>query len=60
MNYLYFGDCFHLLRDIIPDESVDLIFIDHSFKLNLPKQNITFKAALLKGKLKQSQIMLEV
>jgi 16S rRNA G966 N2-methylase RsmD len=60
MNYLYFGDFLNLRRDIIPDELVDLIFIDHPFKLKLPKQNITFKAAQLKGKLKQSQIMLEV
>ena len=28
MNYLFLGDCYDILRNDIPDESVDLIYID--------------------------------
>jgi len=31
MNYLFFGDCYDILRNDIPDESVDLIYIDPPF-----------------------------
>lgn len=31
MNTLYLGDCLNVLRDNIPDESVDLIYIDPPF-----------------------------
>jgi site-specific DNA-methyltransferase (adenine-specific) len=31
MNYLHFGDCLEVLRSEIPDESVDLIYIDPPF-----------------------------
>ena len=31
MNTLYLGDCLNVLRDSIPDESVDLIYIDPPF-----------------------------
>jgi len=31
MNYLFFGDCYDILRNNIPDESVDLIYIDLPF-----------------------------
>ena len=31
MNYLYLGDCLNVLRDNIPDESVDLVYIDPPF-----------------------------
>lgn len=31
MKALYFGDCLHILREHIPDESVDLIYLDPPF-----------------------------
>lgn len=31
MNTLYLGDCLYVLRDSVPDESVDLIYIDPPF-----------------------------
>tara|TARA_B100002003_G_C13806891_1_gene397954 strand:+ start:454 stop:579 length:126 start_codon:yes stop_codon:yes gene_type:complete len=31
MNYLFFGDGYDILRNNIPDESVDLIYIDLPF-----------------------------
>lgn len=31
MNKLYYGDCLDVLRDSIPDESVDLIYLDPPF-----------------------------
>jgi site-specific DNA-methyltransferase (adenine-specific) len=31
MNTLYLGDCLYVLRDNIPDESVDLVYIDPPF-----------------------------
>lgn len=31
MNHLYLGDCLNVLRNDIPDESVDLIYIDPPF-----------------------------
>jgi len=31
MNTLYLGDCLYVLRDNVPDESVDLVYIDPPF-----------------------------
>jgi DNA modification methylase len=31
MNTIYLGDCLNVLRESIPDESVDLIYIDPPF-----------------------------
>jgi len=31
MNTLYLGDCLNVLRDNIPDDSVDLVYIDSPF-----------------------------
>ena len=31
MNTLYLGDCLNVLRDNVPDESVDLIYNDPPF-----------------------------
>ncbi len=31
MNTLHLGDCLYVLRENIPDESVDLIYIDPPF-----------------------------
>ena len=45
MNTIYPGDCLEVLPDNIP---------------NLPKVNITFKAAHLKGKKNQNQIKLDM
>ena len=30
-NRLYFGDCLEVMREDIPDESVDLIYLDPPF-----------------------------
>ena len=30
VNRLYFGDCLEVMREDIPDESVDLIYLDPS------------------------------
>jgi len=45
MNTIYLGDCLEVLRDNIP---------------KLPKVNITFKAAQLKGKKKKNQIKMDM
>ena len=34
MNTLYYGDNFDILKRYIPDESVDLIYLDPPFKSN--------------------------
>ena len=34
MNRLYYGDCLTILKDIIPAESVDLIYLDPPFNSN--------------------------
>ena len=34
MNMLYYGDNLEILREHIPDESVDLIYIDPPFNSN--------------------------
>ncbi|MFA4923054.1 MAG: DNA methyltransferase, partial [Ignavibacteriaceae bacterium] len=31
MNYIYLGDCLNVLREQVPNESVDLIYIDPPF-----------------------------
>ncbi|MBA7651579.1 hypothetical protein ES703_59398 [subsurface metagenome] len=33
MNYLYYGDNLDNLREYIPEESVDLIYLDPPFKV---------------------------
>jgi site-specific DNA-methyltransferase (adenine-specific) len=30
-NHLYYGDNLHILREHIPDESIDLIYLDPPF-----------------------------
>ncbi len=51
MNIIYLGDCLEVLRDYIPKLQV-LTLKDYSQNKmqNLPKVNITFKAARLQGK----------
>ncbi|HEX8444842.1 MAG TPA: DNA methyltransferase [Allosphingosinicella sp.] len=44
MNRLYYGDNLQVLRDHIPDESVDLIYLDPPFNSNAG-YNVLFKAA---------------
>ena len=41
-NQLYFGDNFDVLREHIPDESVDLIYLDPPFNSNAT-YNVLFK-----------------
>lgn len=40
MNKLYYGDCLTILRDKIPKESVDLIYLDPPFNSNREYNNI--------------------
>ena len=42
MNCLYYGDNLDILREHIPEESVDLIYLDPPFKSN-QDYNILFK-----------------
>ena len=77
MNTLYLGDCLYVLRlttldesshrqlveENVPDESVDLIYIDPPFnskRSNLTLVNITFKAAQHTGKKTKGQLGLEM
>jgi hypothetical protein len=60
MNTLYLGDCLYVLRENIPDESVN---ISKYFRENGPKlqdMNITFKAVQHAGKRSNGQMTLEV
>ncbi len=41
-NQLYFGDNLDILREYIPDESVDLIYLDPPFNSNA-NYNVLFK-----------------
>lgn len=43
MNAFYFGDNLHILREYIPDESVDLIYLDPPFNSNA-NYNLLFKS----------------
>ncbi|MEM6742390.1 MAG: DNA methyltransferase [Pseudomonadota bacterium] len=43
MNHLYFGDNLGVLRENIPDESVDLIYLDPPFNSNA-SYNVLFKS----------------
>lgn len=43
-NHLYYGDNLPILRDRIPDESVDLIYLDPPFNSNAT-YNVLFKSA---------------
>ena len=42
MNTLYYGDNLHILRDYIPNDSVDLIYLDPPFNSNR-SYNVLFK-----------------
>ncbi len=42
MNQLYFGDNLEILREYIPDESVDLIYLDPPFN-SKATYNVLFK-----------------
>ena len=52
-NTLYFGDNLNILRDYIPDESVDLIYLDPPFS-SKADYNILFKES--EGTLSEAQI----
>ena len=41
-NTLYYGDNLHVLRDHIPDESMDLFYLDQPFDSNA-SSNILFR-----------------
>ena len=43
MNKLFFGDCLDVLRNEIPDESVDLVYLDPPFNSSRD-YNLLFKA----------------
>ena len=53
MNQLYYGDNLDILRTHIPDESVDLIYIDPPFNSN-QAYNVIFNEA--DGSSSQAQI----
>ena len=42
MNTLYFGDCLEIIREQLPDASVDLIYLDPPFNSN-QDYNLLFK-----------------
>lgn len=54
MNYLYYGDNLHVLRERIPDETVDLIYLDPPFN-SARNYNLLFKQ--VKGDPSPAQIM---
>ncbi len=43
-NTLYYGDNLHILREYIPDASVDLVYLDPRFNSNR-SYNVLFKEA---------------
>ena len=53
MNTLFFGDCLEIIREQIPDESVDLIYLDPPFNSNRD-YNLLFKTP--KGHAMDAQI----
>ncbi len=53
INRLYYGDNLNILRDFIPDESVDLIYLDPPFNSNAT-YNLLFKEK--DGKASEAQI----
>ena len=53
MNHLYYGDNLHVLRDHIPSESVDLIYLDPPFN-SKRDYNLLFKSP--KGHSSEAQI----
>jgi site-specific DNA-methyltransferase (adenine-specific) len=54
MNKLYFGDNLHVLRKYVPDESVDLIYLDPPFN-SKADYNVLFRAASGRGHRAQIQ-----
>jgi adenine specific DNA methylase Mod len=52
-NHLFYGDNLEILRDYIPDESVDLIYLDPPFNSQL-NYNVLFKSPA--GEQSQAQI----
>lgn len=44
MNQLYYGDNLEILRGHVPDESIDLIYIDPPFNSN-QAYNVIFSAS---------------
>lgn len=42
-NSFFFGDNLHILREYIPDESVDLVYLDPPFNSNAT-YNLLFKS----------------
>ncbi|MDQ2762037.1 MAG: site-specific DNA-methyltransferase, partial [Pseudomonadota bacterium] len=42
-NHLFYGDNLEILRDYIPDESVDLVYLDPPFNSNA-NYNVLFRA----------------
>ena len=42
-NHLYYGDNLHILREHVPDESVDLIYLDPPFN-SQATYNVLFRA----------------
>ena len=47
-NKLYFGDNLDILREHVPDESVDLVYLDPPFNSNAT-YNVLFKEASGEG-----------
>ncbi len=52
-NVLYYGDSLKILRQHIPDESVDLIYLDPPFNSNAT-HNVLFKEPT--GKLSEAEM----
>jgi DNA modification methylase len=48
VNKLYYGDNLEVLRDLIPDASVDLIYLDPPFNSNR-SYNVPFKEKSSRG-----------
>ena len=53
MNHLYYGDNLHVLREQIPEASVDLVYLDPPFNSNAT-YNVLFRAP--SGEQSQAQI----
>lgn len=55
MNHLYYGDNLQVLKDFIPDESVDLVYLDPPFNSNR-SYNVIFKETAQEEKVAAAQI----